>query len=136
MKNMFKKIMTGRYGFDYYTLILFLLALMFLGTRFLWVIGIAIIGYALFRIFSRNTDKRLKELNGFMRIFNAYIRFIYTLFGKIGQFFRFQKRRLGERKTAVFIRCPQCKKTLRLPRNKGMLEVSCPVCSNSFNRKT
>lgn len=133
---MFKKFMTGRYGFDYYTFILFLLSLMFLGTRYLWVIGVAITVYALFRVLSRNTGKRLKELNGFHRIFNGYIRFIYAIFEKIRQFFRLQKRRYGERKTAVFIRCPRCKKTLRLPKNKGMLEISCPVCSISFSKRT
>lgn len=133
---MFKKFMYGRYGFDYYTLMIMLFSLLLMGTHFLWPIGIVLIGYALFRALSRNVDKRVRELNGFTRIFSAYLRFFYTAFHRIKQFFGFQTRRIRERKTSVLIRCPRCKNTLRLPRKKGTLEVSCPVCSISFNKRT
>jgi hypothetical protein len=133
---MFAKFMSGRYGFDNYSLMLLLLSLMLFGTRYLWVFGIAAAAYAIFRMLSKNTGKRREELNGFIRVFSAYLGFIRTIFGRVAQFFSLQKRRLGERKTAVFIKCPNCRKTLRLPRHKGMLEVSCPVCSGSFRKKT
>ncbi|HBQ64708.1 MAG TPA: hypothetical protein DD727_07270 [Clostridiales bacterium] len=32
--------------------------------------------------------------------------------------------------------CPQCKNKLRLPRNRGRLKVTCPVCKHEFFKKT
>lgn len=36
----------------------------------------------------------------------------------------------GDSKVATF--CPKCKATLRVPRNIGTLEVTCPQCGNKF----
>ena len=46
------------------------------------------------------------------------------------------KLRFQERKTSLFVRCPQCKNLLRLPRGKGRLEATCPVCRNTFEQRT
>lgn len=136
MKKLFQNLMKDRYGFDQYCIILFLFSLIFLQLRYLWVIGILVSGYAIYRIFSKNKEKRYKELAGFNRYMMGYMRFVYSLFSKMKQFFVLNKRKFQERKSALLIRCPQCKKVLRLPKNKGMLEVSCPACRNSFNKKT
>jgi predicted RNA-binding Zn-ribbon protein involved in translation (DUF1610 family) len=51
---------------------------------------------------------------------------------------KFSKNRMmfQQRKQYVFFQCPKCNKNLRLPKNKGKLQVKCPVCGFAFFKKT
>jgi len=48
----------------------------------------------------------------------------------------FYKNIIEQRKYYVFFKCPKCKKTLRLPKNKGKLKVTCPICKYELFKKT
>lgn len=76
------------------------------------------------RAISRNCDKRRREEEKFMSIFT-----------KISSKFRLLKNRFRDRKTHVYCKCKNCKKTLRLPKKKGMHTVICPNCRNKFQIK-
>lgn len=133
---MIKKFFEGRYGIDPYSIMLILFSLMLVQTRYLWVFSILLLGYALFRALSKNRQKRTQELMKFNHVLSRYFFFVFSLFRSIKRFFSLQKKRFQERKTSVLTKCPQCSNVLRLPKKKGKLQVSCPVCQNSFVLKT
>ena len=66
--------------------------------------------YALFRVFSKNTSARYKENAVYMR----YIQYVKT--------------KWEFRKTHKVFLCRKCGKIVRVPRGKGRIEVTCPVC--------
>lgn len=133
---MFSKLFEGRYGFDAYSIMLLLFSLIFAQTNYLWVLSLVCLGYILFRAMSRDRNKRVQELMKFNHILARYFFFIHSVFTRIKRFFIFHKRRIQERKTSTITKCPQCSNILRLPKNKGRIEASCPVCRHSFVMKT
>lgn len=66
--------------------------------------------YALFRMLSRNTTARSKENAVFLR----YVQYIKT---------KWQCRKTHK----VFL-CKKCGRIIRVPKGKGRIEVTCPVC--------
>lgn len=125
--------MIGRYGADQLwraLMIFYLLSIVITNIvyRFskiayysLSVLSLAIIIFAVFRVFSKNIEARRKENQEWLKIT-----------GGIRQKFIFAKERNKQKKTHKFVKCKQCKKVLRLPKNKGKLNVSCPHCKNQF----
>ncbi|MCX7772220.1 MAG: hypothetical protein N2376_03805 [Clostridia bacterium] len=130
------RLMANRYGIDAYSIFLFLLSPMFLQTHYLWVIGIFITGYALFRIFSKDKAKRYAEFQKFTHIVQQFLFKANQAIARVKAFFSLRTKRFQERKSFVYLKCPKCRRFLRLPRKKGKLEVTCPVCKEVFIRKT
>ena len=133
----------GRYGVDGFSIFLMIFAILFIVIPYLWILGIILAAYVLFRAFSRNTCKRQREL----RAYNGVITRISVFFHKhFGFFVRFNKRiksnfstmrfKWKHRKESVFPRCPKCHSILRLPRGRGTLMVTCTVCGHEFKIKT
>jgi len=140
---MFGKMFAGRNGIDRYSVFIAVFALLFLSYPYIWVVGVILICYAVFRAFSRNIDKRRKELYKFDEINRAFAMQLMKLFYWFRKLFyniknniQKSKTRFSQRKQYLFIKCPQCKKTLRLPRHKGKLEATCPLCGAGFIKKT
>ena len=122
----------GRYGIDalYYALFVSFL-LIWVVRLFVSNIALAIIlyiaellllGWMLFRVFSRNIYKRRKENEIFLGFFR-----------KIKSFFVLQKDRIRDIKKIRYRKCPHCKAMLRLPPKKGKHSVKCPRCGKSFD---
>jgi hypothetical protein len=129
---MFRDFLNGRYGIDNLSLALFVLAFTFVQFRYLWIAGVLLAGYVFFRTFSKNIAKRDMELQKFKRLFGSVSRLFTRLISK----FNVLRLRVKQRKHYVFVRCQKCKNTLRLPRNKGKLLVTCPACRFEFTTKT
>lgn len=140
MKDSFTKLafkiqrfMTGRYGIDnlWRALLIFYLISIIIANivyRFskiaygaFFAMSIAILIFALFRVFSKNIEMRRSENESWLR-----------LTGKIRQKVIFQKNKWKQRKTHTFVKCKKCKKVLRLPKHKGKINVTCPHCKNQF----
>lgn len=143
VKAVLAKLFAGRNGLDRYTLFLALISILFFPYPYIWIIGAALLGYAVFRAFSKNIQKRRQELYRFeeinRKIAGFLARQIYRIilwFRKIGVKLKNYKTRLSQRKQYVFLKCPQCKKQLRLPRKKGRLQATCPLCKVEFIKKT
>lgn len=140
---MFKDFFRGRYGFDILSFFLAVIAVIFLKFRYLWVISVLTIGYAGYRALSKNISGRTLELQKFTS-FLAYIRQgsfsvlmkIRNAVQPVNRQLTSYRTRFKQRKDFVFLNCPKCKKTLRLPRNKGKLLVTCPLCGFQFHKKT
>ena len=133
----------GRYGFDRFSFFILALALLFLLTKTLWFIGILLIAYLLFRAFSKNTGGRQRELWAYTGLVMKIPAFFRKHFAFLGRFFKRIRRgwstlrfQWQHRKEAVFPRCPKCRSILKLPRGKGKLLVTCPVCGHEFKTRT
>lgn len=132
LKEKFYRFMYGRNGVDQYSrfliylaLILVILDIFFGGTGIFYGLGIVVMIYAYFRVFSKKLEKRRAENAKFLHAKN-----------KIVYSFRSRRDRMKQRKDYVFFRCPSCKAMLRVPRGKGKIRVTCRKCGNAFERKT
>ena len=122
--------MQGRHGpdqFGIFTLIAGLvLSLLssFIGLPVLGLAGTALYIYTLFRLFSRNQNKRIAENQ-------KYIALTANTKTKARQFVLRQKNR----KDYKYFRCPQCKVLLRMKRGTGEKEITCAKCGHQFTQK-
>lgn len=122
--------MMTRSGFDAYTV--FLLVVFFLlrgAVRITHLLPLAIpaylvLGYALFRFFSRNRLQRQVENGRFLALFQAIVRW-----------FRFRRSVHGDKDHRYF-KCPNCHQPLRVPRGKGKIQVTCRACGAQFEEKS
>ena len=78
-----------------------------------WVLSYVLMILSIFRILSRNTYKRYQENRKFLQIFD----------------------RLKDRQHRYFD-CPKCRQTVRVPRGKGKIAITCPRCRERFVKKT
>lgn len=130
MKEKFYRFMQGRYGNDQLNRFLMVLVMISLlislfGVRPFYLVGIAILVWSYFRMFSRNIYKRQAENS-------LYLRYEY----KVRQKFAGWKKAAKQRKTHHIYKCPSCKQKIRIPRGKGKIEIRCPKCGQTFIRRS
>ena len=130
-RDFIRRFMTGRYGPDHLNTAMIAVSLVFallhVILRFLPLtyISYTLFGLALFRMLSRNIYRRRAENDKF-------IRYWWPVKTKISRAISKYK----QRKTHKFIKCPSCGNTLRVPRGKGKLQITCPRCGERFMKKT
>jgi len=124
-------LLIGRNGVDQLAIVAIIVAIALyfleslLNLYVLSFIPVLLLAYALFRIISRNVAKRREE--------NA--RFIH-FWGKLRSFFATRIERRAQSKDYKFFTCPSCKATLRVPRGKGKIKVTCSKCGQRFDGRT
>ena len=109
-KERFARFMYGRYGPDQLNNVMLILGVA------LAVIGMLFslpLGFFLYRMFSRNANRRRLENQRFMQLLN----------------------RLRDRESRYYS-CPRCHQTVRVPRGRGIINIHCPKCGNQFIKKT
>jgi hypothetical protein len=120
----FRHFMQGRYGGDKLNIALiwisfgaFIVSLFFsqipVVNLILLLIYYGLLGWAIFRMLSRNTYKRYQENR-------KYLQFM---------------ERIKDRDHKYFD-CPRCKQPVRVPRGKGKIAITCPKCKEKFIRKS
>ena len=129
-KQRLYQFMYGRNGVDQYARFLMYGGLLvYILGAFVWgllrIIGLAMLIYAYFRVFSKKLDRRRAE--------NA--KFIQRKY-KLTSAFKNWRDRRRQSKDYCFFRCPGCRAMLRVPRGKGKIMVTCRKCGNTFERKT
>lgn len=87
--------------------------------------GFAILLLSYVRSFSRKLDKRRSENL-------RYLKIVYP----IRNWFASKKNRFKMRKTYKLFTCPTCKTTLRVPKGKGKINLTCPKCQTKFAGKS
>ena len=123
--------MAGRYGYDELSRAMSIIALicllvaMFTGWPLLSTVALILWVWALIRSYSKNISKRQLERQSYLR-----------LTGRIKGWFGTKKRAWSERKTHCYFKCPNCKKTLRVPKGKGKIKITCPECTTQITKKT
>ena len=118
----FRHFMTGRYGTDKLNtlilttgLIVCLIGCFFSGltSSLLTLVSYGLMIWAIFRTFSRNTYKRYQENRKYLLLLE----------------------RLKDREHRYF-NCPKCRQSVRIPRGKGKVAITCPRCRERFIRKS
>ncbi len=118
-----QRFMQGRYGPDKLNtvilmsgLIISLLQLPFrdpIVRLVLTVLSYGLMLWAVFRMLSRNTYKRYRENRRFLRLLEQ----------------------VKDRKHKYY-ECPRCRQTVRVPKGKGKISITCPKCKEKFVKKT
>ena len=127
LREKFRQFMLGRYGMDslgYFIVITYLVIAflnLFFVSGFLHFINLILIAIFVFRFLSRNTTKRYDENLKFQQVKSRVVGFLTK-----------SRSRAEQNKAYCFKRCPNCGKTLRLPRKRGRHGTRCPVCGCSF----
>ncbi len=130
MREKITRFMYGRYGFDLLSGTLFLagsiLTSIFSFFDFypLRLIGVPFYAVAFLRILSKDTEKRRSENAKFMTLIDPLIRKMRV----------YASEHMD--KQHRYFRCPGCKRTLRVPRGRGKIKISCPHCHREFVKKT
>ncbi len=131
--NRLRQFMVGRHGIDELNIAILATALFisligsFLPPLVYFImqtVSFILLGLAFFRMFSKNRARRTYENTRFLVIYNP-----------IRDWFVLQKNRFVNRKTHVYFRCPNCKKSLRVPKGIGKVNITCPTCKEKFIRK-
>ena len=118
-----QRFMTGRYGHDRLNMALLIVGLIlsilsmlvqnWLVDLVLTVASYVLLIVTLVRCFSRNTYKRYQENRKFLLMMD----------------------RVKDRSNRYYS-CPKCRQTVRVPRGKGKIAITCPKCREKFIKKT
>lgn len=123
-----RKWMYGRYGVDQLTIGLLILSIVlsFIMSPFhnvlLQLCTYVPIGIGYYRICSKQIYKRQQENNRFLHYYLPVKKRCLIFI-----------RRIKECRTHKYFKCPQCGQTLRVPRGKGKLAITCPKCHTTFH---
>ena len=82
------------------------------------IIGWLGVVYSIYRFCSKDVSRRREENRKFL------------------QEIEFLKLRISVRKTHKIYRCKGCGRKIRVPRGKGKIEITCPLCGKKFIRRT
>lgn len=88
-------------------------------------IAIALVAYAVWRMYSKNAYKRLEENNAFLKAL-----------GPVRPWVQNPKAAWTEKRTYKHVKCTKCGQKVRVPRGKGRLRVTCPSCGEKFEVKS
>ena len=118
-----RRFMIGRYGTDKLNMAILVVGMIAslisvfvrlpLLNLLLVLLAYCLMGWALFRMLSRNTYKRYQENRKYLMLV---------------QRFKDREHRYYD--------CPRCRQQVRVPRRKGKISITCPKCKEKFIRKT
>lgn len=135
LRERMQRFMTGRYGADELArtlniVVLVCLVLSMFGSKvtlfaFLYWIGIGLMIYNCYRMLSRNISKRQEENRKFLNLrYDAAVKRDRM------------KKRFAQHDTYRFYKCPECSQTVRVPKGRGKICITCPKCKKEFIKKT
>lgn len=131
MRNRLRMLMMGRNGVDQLAVVVIAAAVLlyligsWLNIYWLSFLPVLLLAYALFRIISRNVTKRREENYRFTRLWSRLRAAVAA-----------RRERHAQSKDYKFFTCPACKATLRVPRGKGKLKITCSKCGQRFDGRT
>lgn len=125
-----QRFMYGRYGVDqlnttllYTTLGLSIIGMFWNNLIIYWVSYFTMFGM-MFRALSKNHAKRYRENEKFLKATKPVLR----MFAKT-------KHQLQDKNNRYYS-CPQCHQTIRVPKGKGKIAITCPKCRKEFIKRT
>ena len=123
LKSGLRFFMLGRYGTDKLNLTLLgvALAASAMGMFFrhpaiallMTAVSYGLMIWAIFRMLSRNTYQRYRENRKFLQLLEQW-----------------------KDRQHRYYNCPRCRQTVRVPRGKGKISITCPRCKEQFIKKT
>jgi ribosomal protein L37AE/L43A len=147
---MFRQFFVGRCGMDELNKLLFGAAVLcFLVAIFLppgngvhfYLIRFAALFAVLgaLRACSRNLQRRRQENDRILKLRYQFSNWKDGLTRKVeARTERLQQKqaRRAQKKDYRFFDCPECHSTVRVPRGKGKIEITCPKCRHKFVKKS
>ena len=119
----FRRFMQGRYGSDKLNTLILSIGLaasllqLFIPTYgfklAFMLMSYVFLAVAIFRMLSKNVYKRYEENRKYLRFLDRW-----------------------KDKEHRYYDCPKCKQTVRVPRGKGKISITCPKCKEKFVKKT
>ncbi len=137
LKEKIARFFYGRYGIDKFGYFIVIIALVLslvsslIGgvsdvlSYTLWALSYVLLAYEIFRMLSRNISARYGENQKFL-----------GFFGRIKKFFKLNFSKIRDVRTHRYFACPNCKNALRVPKGRGEITITCPVCKTKFDRRT
>ena len=92
----------------------------------MYLVSLGALALSIFRTFSRNLSARRAEYDWFRT------RFVDPFKRRSAK----RKARKAQKATHRFYKCPKCRQTVRVPRGKGKIKITCPKCGETFIKKT
>lgn len=129
--NFFRRFMMGRNGLDQlnvaFLVVFIILNIMslFVSSPVLFIIYTVLFVYFIFRCLSKNIAARQRENNAFLKVWNPVYRTLSKYFDRIKNIRKYK-----------YFKCEICKRTLRVPRGKNKVRVTCPHCGHKTIMKT
>lgn len=124
LRDFIQRMMRGRYGTDDFgkttlivSCILYVVSAIS-GWMILYYFAFICMVYTLYRCFSRDINSRQLENQRFLKLLNL------------------NKLKFDQRKEYKIFRCKSCGRNIRVPRKKGKIEVTCPVCGSKTIHRT
>ncbi len=118
----------------------------------LCAIALLLCAISVFRMFSSNIAKRRAENDKFLSIFkrngrgssfeDVDYKDANTMSSREKKKAEREKKKNGKKarkedlKTHAYFKCPKCSTSLRVPRGKGKIKITCPKCGEQFVEKT
>lgn len=136
MKEKIRQMLSGRYGVDQLSqalnMIFLILSLIGLFTHQTVILVLALIPliYNYYRMFSKNFQKRYNE----NRIYTNMTAPIYNFFQRLK--LNFRKKQKRDKTKYKYYHCKNCGQELRIPRGKGKVVITCPICKHSFEGRS
>lgn len=124
------QFMAGRYGGDQLNMFLIVayVILCVIGLFVRWgvleLIALVLLFVGLFRMLSRNIDKRRAENAKFLQLARP-----------IARSFASFRTRMADKDHRYF-KCPNCGQQMRVPKGKGRITVHCRSCGATFEEKS
>ena len=129
MREKLQRFMMGRYGNDDLgkftlglTIALYIINI-FLRIRLLHTLMLLSVGISLYRMLSKNHQRRYQENIKFLNLKNKFM-----------AKWNHGKSDFEQRKTHHIYRCPTCRQKIRIPRGKGRICITCPKCKTEFTK--
>ncbi len=126
-----RRFMAGRYGPDELTAVIVISGCVFTflsnfkPLRFLYFVGMLVMAVAVWRTLSKNIDARYRERMWFLRVIE-----------KPKAEFKLLSNMIRDRKTHKYFKCKNCGASLRVPKGRGKISVTCPKCRVKTQKKT
>lgn len=131
---MFRRMFIGRNGPDQLSLGLTLFACLLslisgsfsgVANLVLFLTSLVLLAAGVFRMFSRNIEKRRKENLKFLSLVNKPKMWYYNT-----------KAKANQRRAYRIFRCEKCGQKLRVPKGKGKVSIKCTKCGNRMIKST
>lgn len=92
----------------------------------LFAVSLGAMGLAIFRVFSKNLTARRAEYEWFKKNVADPIAGLFS------------KKKSAPRRDSEhrLFKCPKCRQTVRVPKGKGKIRITCPKCGEVFVKKT
>lgn len=129
IKERLRNFFSGRYGYDelnrFLLVIYSLIIIIYLFTKAYWLNLTALVVFIvlIFRLLSKNYEKRRAENRKFM-VLTAPVRS------------GIKNMRSSYKSDHKVFSCPGCGQRVRVPKGKGRIEIKCPKCSKTFLKRS